>query len=197
MKSAYCLLTALTCALLMGCGSSADMRDKLGLNREGPDEYRVVPRPPLSIPPEFNLRPPTQGSQYVSGMPAQARAQQQVLGAGGATPTPASSAFANTAITPITSSGLPTTSDAQFLSNAGTTKADPKIRQELLDEKNAGVSTQDPNYFFGGKSSTDPLVDPTKEADRIKLDKEQNKPVTTGETPVIVPEDKGLLGNIF
>ena len=41
------------------------------------------------------------------------------------------------------------------------------------------------------------LVDPKKEADRIKTDKAENKPVTEGETPVIKPKDKGWFGDLF
>jgi hypothetical protein len=189
----------------MGCGSSIDVKEKLGLNREGPDEYRVVPRPPLTVPPEFNLRPPGESSTYVSGMPAQNRAHDQVTGGDTSTPAvpdaPASSSnpFTNAAaVTPVTSGALPSSSDSQLLANAGANKADPQIRQKLLDDKMNGVGgAKDPNYLFGGKTQSDTLVDPTKEADRLKQDKEQNKPPTAGDTPVIAPEDKGLLGTIF
>ena len=118
--------------MLTGCGSGADLKETLGLNREGPDEYRVVPRPPLSVPPEFNLRPPGQESSYVSGKPAQDRAHDEVMGVTGAS-TPA--AVADTAVTPVTSGNLPTGPDAQFLANAGGNKIDPQIRQKILDDR--------------------------------------------------------------
>jgi len=179
----------------MGCGSGADLKETLGLNRQGPDEYRVVPRPPLSVPPEFNLAPPgQQESSYVSGKTAQARAHEEVLGVS-TTPMPAT--IAATAVTPVTSGDLPSGSDSQFLANAGGSKADPQIRQKLLDERLNGASGQDPNYLFGGKKQGDSMVDATKEAQRIQQDKAQNKPVTAGDTPVVQPEDKGILGNIF
>jgi hypothetical protein len=201
--------TLLVCAGLMGCGSAADMRDKLGLNREGPDEYRVVPRPPLSVPPEFNLRPPGQASEYVSGMPAQTRAHAQVLGGDAAAapdasaqPAAGSNPFASTgvaaAVAPVTSGPLPSSSDSQFLANAGAGKTDPQIRQKLLDDQMNGTGgVKDPNYLFGGKTQSDSVVDAAKEADRLKQDKQENKPPTAGDTPVVVPEDKGILGTIF
>jgi len=191
----------------MGCGSAADMRDKLGLNREGPDEYRVVPRPPLSMPPDFSLRPPGEASPYISGMAAQDRAHDQVLGTqagtqpakGFVTPAGPGSAPADAAaVAPVSSAPLESSSDSQFLADAGAAKSDPQIRQKLLDDKANGVGgTKDSSYLIGGKTQDDSVVDATKEADRIKQDKEQNKPVTAGDTPVIQPEDKGLLGNIF
>jgi len=181
--------------MLMGCGNGADLKETLGLNREGPDEYRVVPRPPLSVPPEFNLRPPgQQESSNISGKPAEARAHDEVLGLSDSS-TPA--ATADTAVTPVTSGDLPSGSDAQFLADAGGSKADPQIRQKLQSDGTTGAAASDPNYLFGGKKQGDSVVDATKEADRIKQDNAQNKPITAGDTPVVQPEDKGLLGDIF
>ncbi len=51
------LLPALTAALasLAACASTGD-------GPPTPDEFRVVTKPPLSVPPEFSLRPPPAGS---------------------------------------------------------------------------------------------------------------------------------------
>ena len=45
--------------LLSGC---ADMRRIVGMDRVGPDEFAVESRAPLTIPPEFELRPPQPGA---------------------------------------------------------------------------------------------------------------------------------------
>ena len=45
--------------LLAGC---ADMRRIVGMDRVGPDEFAVESRAPLTIPPEYNLRPPQPGA---------------------------------------------------------------------------------------------------------------------------------------
>jgi len=194
MKSSYRLLPVILCAALAGCGSSSDLRDKLGLVHQAPDEFRVLPRPPLSVPPEFNLRPPGQESEYASGQPAENRAHDEVLGnEAGIPPQPR----ASTAVVPVTSGSLPSGGDAQLLSNAGAGKADPRIRQRILDDTTNGGVAHDSSYLFGGKKQEDTEVDPTKEAQRLKNDKAQNKPPTTGDTPVIAPQDKGILGDIF
>lgn len=193
MRLASAFFTGFLCAALMGCGSNGDIKEALGLTREGPDEYRVVPRPPLSVPPEFNLRPPgEQESNYVSGKAAQVRAHEGVLGVNTATV-----GSADTAVTPVTSGDLPNGSDAQFLANAGATKADPHIRQKILDDKMNGIAEKDPDYLFGGKTESDSIVDAEKEKDRLKTNKAQNKSASEGETPVIKPKSKGLLGDIF
>lgn len=46
----------LACLLLAAC--SEDQRDWVGLGKEAPNEYRVISRPPLTLPPEYHLRPP-------------------------------------------------------------------------------------------------------------------------------------------
>jgi hypothetical protein len=45
--------------LLPGC---TGFRQAIGLDRVGPDEFAVESRAPLTIPPEFDLRPPQPGA---------------------------------------------------------------------------------------------------------------------------------------
>jgi hypothetical protein len=45
--------------LLGGCEG---IRESLGMGKHPPDEFQVVSRAPLSIPPDFNLRPPEPGA---------------------------------------------------------------------------------------------------------------------------------------
>ena len=48
---------AMTLALpLLACGGDSD---RMGYSKSVPDEFNVVRRPPLILPPEFNLRPPS------------------------------------------------------------------------------------------------------------------------------------------
>ena len=53
-------LIALASCLFAAC-SLQDARDTLGMGKNSPDEYLVVQRAPLSLPPNFELRPPTPG----------------------------------------------------------------------------------------------------------------------------------------
>ena len=46
--------------LLGGCGGS-DLSRTFGLTRDAPDEFTVTTRAPLSMPPDFALRPPQPG----------------------------------------------------------------------------------------------------------------------------------------
>jgi hypothetical protein len=203
MKIVYKHIAISACMLLTACGN-ADMKESLGLNRKAPDEFRVVSRPPLNVPPEFNLHPPTQGEEYSSGVPAQDQAHSKLLNTGAALPTAKPTPFSNqtlgnvsTAVPAVSTSELPTTADSQFLSNVGASKADPHIRNEIREDAEIGVAPKNDNYLLGNKKDTDPVVDAAKEKERIKEDTSQNKPLTTGDTPVIVPKNKGILGDIF
>ncbi len=48
------LLSLMFIVSLCGCGLT---NQDLGLEKSAPDEMMVVPRAPLSLPPEYNLRP--------------------------------------------------------------------------------------------------------------------------------------------
>ena len=43
-------------AALAGC--SGTVQEKLGLGKRAPDEFQVVRRAPLILPPDYSLRPP-------------------------------------------------------------------------------------------------------------------------------------------
>ena len=44
--------------LLYGCGG---IKEKVGLIKKAPDEFQVYKKKPLSVPPNFDLRPPSDG----------------------------------------------------------------------------------------------------------------------------------------
>ena len=60
-------MMAVSASWLAACSLQA-ARQTLGIEKQSPDEYLVVERAPLSLPPNFDLRPPTPGAaqaQYV------------------------------------------------------------------------------------------------------------------------------------
>ena len=64
---------------LPGC---SDMRQALGMDRTGPDEFAVESRAPLLIPPDFNLRPPQPGAARPQEITAAERARRVIDSAG-------------------------------------------------------------------------------------------------------------------
>ena len=53
-------LTFGACLILAACGDDAS--DAFGYGKSAPDEFTVISRPPLILPPDYNLRPPGNGT---------------------------------------------------------------------------------------------------------------------------------------
>ena len=66
-------------SLLCGC---SDFKQMIGLDQPMPDEFAVESRAPLTIPPEFNLRPPEPGAPRPQEKTAQQQAEQIMEQAG-------------------------------------------------------------------------------------------------------------------
>ena len=208
-------LCAASCLALLGACSSGTVKNTLGLTRSSPDEFRVLPRPALSVPPQFALRPPAAPGEDVGSAEVAPSKQAQALVMGEDKPANAKGetfklkpGSADTAVQPVTVSPSATetvkgktSAETQFLQNAGAAQADPKVRNVLTEEK---LQVEQPaeespwwDIFPDSTEKKEPIVQPSKEAERIKQNKDGNKPVTEGETPSIKPKDRGVLSTIF
>ena len=218
MKLPYIILTTCSLLTLSACGSTS-VKETLGIGRKAPDEFRVVSRPPLSVPPQFNLRPPSASAESPIIIPSDKQAKSIITGNPIQTESDSGSSKADTAVIPVEFTPLdPVTSkkgkktaladpdtsskDSQFLKNIGTDKADPKVRDELVQQKmDAQEQKEEASWWSSITSSTankkETLVNAKEEAKRIQTNKAGNKPVTEGETPEVKDKDHGVLGNIF
>jgi hypothetical protein len=75
------LAVASVCGLLLLSGCS-DFRVALGLDKVGPDEFAVESRAPLTIPPDFDLRPPQPGAPRPQDVTSAERARKVIDTAG-------------------------------------------------------------------------------------------------------------------
>ena len=73
-KTGMVALLLVSAIALEGCGQ---MRKLAGVDRNAPDEFRVVSKPPLVMPPDYNLRPRNVGESK----PQQLAPATQVVGA--------------------------------------------------------------------------------------------------------------------
>ena len=62
---------------LGGCSSASRM---LGMDRVTPDEFRVVSQAPLSVPPDYSLRPPAPGEPRPQELQPESAARAALLG---------------------------------------------------------------------------------------------------------------------
>jgi hypothetical protein len=178
---------AAVAATLAGCSS---VRNTFGVERGGPDEFTVVRHAPLTLPPDYNLRPPQPGVPRPQETTAQEQARTAVVGSQSGL---------------VAGSGLGTVNaqssgESALLRQAGADQVDPAIRETINQE--TGVAEVDRGFldsliFWQKTEPPGDVVDPTAEAQRLKSNAEQGLPVTAGETPIIKRRKKALLEGIF
>lgn len=178
--------------LLLAACSDGSVQDTLGINREAPDEFTVVSRPPLSLPPEFSLRPPRSG-EAPRGQSANDRARDVLNGKTTETQMQATDAPAKAA--PALSEGAD-----NLLKRAGASAADSDIRSKLTTDAATPVDTSNAKTLLDqitGAEKNEPVVDAKKEAERLRDNKDAGKPVTEGDVPEITPKPRSLIDRIF
>lgn len=147
--------------IMSGC-SGGGIRKTLGVDKKAPDEFMVLSRPPLSVPPEFNLDPPSDGDTKSRSTSLEAK---EAIFSTSNTNTPKSES----------------TGESIILNKAGADSTDQNIRDLLKKDK------EDAQKQEAEKGYLDKIVDPIKgvfttdkpdvidpEAEKERLLKEQN-----------------------
>lgn len=168
--------------MLAACGET---KEALGFGRVTPDEFAVVDRPALSIPPDFKLRPPQPGAPRPQEQSAAAQAEQAVFGQS-----------APPAATPGMNGGDLTQA---LLTQAGAAKADPNIRRTIDRELHQTASgdrhlVDDLLWWRKDNAGNAAVVDAVSESQRVRGNQAAGKPVNAGATPVIEKRKSGWLG---
>jgi hypothetical protein len=112
---------------LMGCQS---VREAAGLTKAGPDEFAVVTKQPLIIPPDYNLRPPRDGAPPTNQVAPTDAAQSALFDTD-----PASAAKLI--------AGDYSDSEKMLLAQTGAMSADPSIRQQIASDGRAMEAADD------------------------------------------------------
>lgn len=192
-------MAALVCApILLGALTGCDTtKDALGLSKNTPDEFVVVTKAPLVLPPEFGLRPPDPGAPRPQEVPARDRA----AAAFGGTSTDAAGQ-----ITPLSrqtaANAQPRSPGEQaLLQQAKAGNADPDIRRKINDEFTQ-LAERDRRFvdrLMFWQSPEDPsiAVDPAKEAQRLRENAATGKPAAAGTVPTVKRKERGPLEGIF
>lgn len=178
------------CALslsLAGCGSGG-LREALGYGKDAPDEFAIVTKAPLVIPPDFALRPPRPGAPrpQEANLDPSIVAQSALIGDRSATPLPETGSIGEQAL----------------LEQTGAAAADPRIRQVVNAETRTLVEkdktfTSDVLFWQQRVPPDERLVDSAGERQRIQQNSAEGKPVTEGETPSTAPEKPGFFTGLW
>ena len=150
---------------LIGCES---IREAAGITKEPPDEFAVVTKSPLVIPPDFNLKPPKPGAAPTNQTSPTVAAQSALFG-----DDPAAAAAA-----------IPGNFSAEervVLANSGGAAADPSIRKQIASDEKQMEATDDSFTDQLLFSSPDPYkgtpLNADAEAQRIQSAKAQGQQV--------------------
>jgi len=161
---------------LAGCGTA---KRALGMSKVTPDEFRVVTKAPLVVPPDYSLRPPAPGEPRPQELRPESAARNALLGQ---------------------REGEARSDGEKLLaSKAGADKADPLIRY-VVDDEFGDLAHKDKSFadrvmFWrsdrkepvaapaGANDDTATPVDAASEEDRIKK--------LTGGKPVVIQREQG------
>lgn len=115
----------LVAASALSLGACAGVRESIGLTKVTPDEFLTVSTAPLSIPPEYGLRPPSPGQPRAEDLAPEAAARQILLGQ-------------RQAVTR-------TEGEQALVAAAGADRADPLARY-VIDDEIGDLAHKDPSW---------------------------------------------------
>jgi len=110
MLRTTCLFSALASVALIATGCTTTSR-ALGLEKSAPNEFNILTKAPLIIPPEYNLRPPEIGASSAENNYTQKSAREALIGS--------------------VDSAEPSNGEIALMAKAGVNRANPEIRLEI------------------------------------------------------------------
>lgn len=178
----YRALILTSVVLLAGC-SGDELTRTFGLSRDAPDEFQVTTRAPLSMPPDFQLRPPRPGATRPQELSSR-QAAEAVL---------APDTVLNT------SRAAPTRGQQALVAAAGPS-APADIRNKVDNE--AALDTPPREFtdrllFWRAAPQPGTAVDPQRESARLRQNAALGQATGAGETPIIQRKRQGLFSSLF
>jgi len=110
MLRTTCLYSALASVALIATGCASTSR-ALGLEKSAPNEFNILTKAPLIVPPEYNLRPPAIGASSAENNYTQKSAREALLG--------------------NVDDAEPSNGEIALMAKAGVNKSNPEIRLEI------------------------------------------------------------------
>lgn len=176
------LLLGAACAL-QACGNESVMRT-MGLTRDAPDEFRVTTRAPLSMPADFDLPPPRPGASRPQELTERQQAEQALVPALALeTPTNA----------------VPTPGQEALVAAAGP-QASADIRTQVEIDANRDADQRSfvqRMMFWQSQPDRSVVVDPAREAQRLRGNAALGSDTRTGNTAVEQPRPRSFIDSLF
>ena len=201
--SIICTVTCLSAfAVLVGCGGSGSLGTIIGVERKTPDEFAVVRRAPLTLPPDFSLRPPDPRGQRQQDLQTRDSAQDAVFGTNQASSIPNQSqdSLAQDSLAQNQPSGnvrsqanQPTSRGEQrLLELAGSEGDNSSAIRALIEQESASLAVLDEglleNLIFWRQNTQGPesaLIDPQEESRRVQESQVLGREISADPAPII------------
>ena len=165
-------MSVLCVGLLIGLSGCGSMRDALGISKNPPDEFAILTKAPLVMPPDYALRPPRPGQAELRSVQPSDSAQTAILPAGA-------------------QAGAMTTGQQLLLQKAGALNADPEIRKTLNTDAGNRVEKDqgfvDRIVFWRGAPdiTAEAELNPDQEEARLVRQRRLEQAIGEGEEVVI------------
>ncbi|EPY01422.1 DUF3035 domain-containing protein [Magnetospirillum fulvum] len=171
---------------VLALSACSDVKRSLGYEKAPPDEFQVVQRAPLSMPPDFSLRPPQPGATR----PQEGTTRDQALRV----------LSGQRVTTPVSTAGR-TQGDVTLLKRFGAESIQPDIRV-LVNKESQSIADAEKSFtdrlvFWRKPEQSGVVVDPVKESQRLRENQALGKSVSEGQTPRIERRKKAILEGIF
>lgn len=194
-------MVPLTCllAIALALPACSSVRRTFGIDRSVPDEFAVVSRAPLAMPPDFALHPPRPGAPRPQEGTSSQRAEAVVFGSntqrGSATAGQGGVAGQGGRTAPVTAG------EGALLTRAGADRAQPDIRQ-VVERETANLELADRSFvdrlmFWQTQPPPGTVVDPRAESARLANNAALGRPLNEGDVPVIERRRRAPLEGMF
>ncbi len=173
------IIMASLAALALPLGGCSGSQEFLGRSRQSPDEFAVYSRAPLSMPPDFSLRPPGPGATRTQAVAPRKEAKKALLGPRAA----ARPAKGLVGASPGTIS---------LIRQTGGFKASPNIRATVNRETTI-MAEEDKKFtdkiiFWRDPKNPGKTIDPAREERRIRDASSKGDSIGTKKAPAATDE---------
>lgn len=187
ISSSFIRAAVVSAVAALALSACSDAKKAIGLERTAPDEFVVVSRAPLTVPPDMqNLPKPNPGA---------VRPQE------GTTSDQAAAAVFGKQTAKQRQNAASGSGQQALVAKAGGKGVDPDVRRKVEQETNqmivADKSWVDNILFWRKPAEPTTLVDPKKESQRLRETQAEGKPVNDGVVPTIDRKRKAPLDGLF
>lgn len=177
MKTNRVITVAIVAAAALGATACQSTRQALGMTKVTPDEFRVVAKAPLVVPPDYALRPPTPGEPRPDELQPESAARQALLGQ--------------------RQSQARSEGEKLLASKAGADKADPLARY-VVDDEFGDLAYKEKSFsekvlfWKGDKAEAASTASDAAEPVDAAAEAERVKGLTGGQPVIIARKDSKL-----